>query len=132
MDKVLDFVVCHCGGDIWHARDGDDGGVTWEADEDWEQLIDYRYVECCLGSWSLAYTNVAEMWPYGLQVHWNGISDIVSQSHAPRRAVLMPHSPAHSGTSALSKPCVSGIECSSYQPGFHIGNCRIPGLTLVL
>ena len=35
----LDWIVCHSGADIWHAQQ--DG--QWNADEPWEQLIDFRY-----------------------------------------------------------------------------------------
>ncbi len=35
----LDWIVCHSGADIWHGQQ--DG--QWEADEHWEQLIDFRH-----------------------------------------------------------------------------------------
>ena len=38
----LDWIVCHSGGDIWHGHQ--DG--TWDADDQWEQLIDYRSAAC--------------------------------------------------------------------------------------
>lgn len=35
----LDWIVCHSGADIWHAQsDGE-----WHSDEQWENLIDFRY-----------------------------------------------------------------------------------------
>ena len=34
----LDWIVCHSGADIWHCQtDGE-----WVADEQWENLIDFR------------------------------------------------------------------------------------------
>lgn len=44
----LDWIVCHSGADIWHAQsDGE-----WNADDQWENLIDFRYntwlLACCL------------------------------------------------------------------------------------
>ena len=35
----LDWIVCHSGADIWHGQQ--DG--QWEADDHWEQLIDFRH-----------------------------------------------------------------------------------------
>ncbi len=35
----LDWIVCHSGADIWHGQQ--DG--QWEADDQWEQLIDFRH-----------------------------------------------------------------------------------------
>lgn len=36
----LDWIVCHSGADIWHAQqDGE-----WDADDQWEELIDFRYL----------------------------------------------------------------------------------------
>lgn len=35
----LDWIVCHSGADIWHGQQ--DG--QWEADDHWEQLIDFRW-----------------------------------------------------------------------------------------
>lgn len=34
----LDWIVCHSGADIWHGQQ--DG--QWDADDQWEQLIDFR------------------------------------------------------------------------------------------
>lgn len=36
----LDWIVCHSGADIWHGQQ--DG--QWDADEQWEELIDFRYL----------------------------------------------------------------------------------------
>ena len=43
----LDWIVCHSGADIWHGQQ--DG--QWDADDQWEQLIDFRYplTSCCCG-----------------------------------------------------------------------------------
>ena len=43
----LDWIVCHSGADIWHGQQ--DG--QWDADDQWEQLIDFRYPlpSCCCG-----------------------------------------------------------------------------------
>ncbi|KAL3157983.1 hypothetical protein ABBQ32_012382 [Trebouxia sp. C0010 RCD-2024] len=35
----LDWIVCHSGADIWHGQQ--DG--QWDADDQWEQLIDFRW-----------------------------------------------------------------------------------------
>lgn len=36
----LDWIVCHSGADIWHGQQ--DG--QWDADDQWEELIDFRYL----------------------------------------------------------------------------------------
>ena len=45
----LDWIVCHSGADIWHGQQ--DG--QWNADDQWEQLIDFR-------SAALAYPSSAQ------------------------------------------------------------------------
>ena len=37
----LDAIVCHAGADIWLST-----GKEWASDDDWEHLIDFRWV-CC-------------------------------------------------------------------------------------
>lgn len=44
----LDWIVCHSGADIWHC--GPDG--EWAADEQWENLIDFRHADCS-SAWPL-------------------------------------------------------------------------------
>lgn len=34
----LDWIVCHSGADIWHGQQS----AEWDADDQWEQLIDFR------------------------------------------------------------------------------------------
>jgi hypothetical protein len=48
---VLDFMVNNAGADIWHAKDGveDSKEGQWEADEHYEQHIDFRWDRLTLG-----------------------------------------------------------------------------------